>query len=271
MKTVKSCGFTVKSLDEENYTVEAIVSTASVDRDGEVILPSAFEARLAEYKRNPILCWGHPLSAMCESPGPENIIGRADAIEVREEGLWCKFRYAVEENDKAALCWRMMKNGFLNAFSIGAIGMGYVDSRSEPEERASLPLDLRERLANGEVRRVWRDMELVEISHVFVGSNRDALISAALEGDLAAAKILKSSEMVPEWLHRGAVLLRSLKADNQALKATLDQILKRLDDPLEVVALDAPVTEDEPHQEEVLAAVAAAAPALLAACRYLAE
>lgn len=278
MKNFHSFGFTAKTWDDENYTVEAIVSTASPDRDGEVILPSAFAARLDEYKRNPILAWGHPLSAMCDSPGPDKIIGRADAIEIREEGLWCKFRYAVGENETAALCWRMMRGGFLNAFSIGAMGVDYVDSNSPPEKRATLPLDMREALASGEIRRVWTEMELVEVSHVFVGSNRDALVSAALAGDDQAVELLAKSSNQGDIMHRAAVLVRSIKADQLKMLDRLDAIQKRLDEPVAII-LDAGDATEEVLRETaeidnsalVAPFLVQAGPAILAACRYLTE
>lgn len=272
MKTLKSCSFTIKSLDEKNYTVEAIVSTASPDRDGEVILPSSFEKRLDIYRTNPILAWGHPLNAMCDSPGPEKIIGRADEIEVREAGLWCKFRYAVEENETAALCWRMMKNGFLNAFSIGAMLIDYVDSNSSPEKRATLPLEMREKLASGEISRVHTEMELVEVSHVFVGSNRDALISAALDGDEAATKILKSAESGNDLFHRAAILVRSMKMDLHKVLSELADVKKRLDEPVQIEVLDpAPTTKDpDPDPaEQVVPLVSAAGPAILEIAQQL--
>lgn len=279
MKTFQSFGFTIKNLDEKNHTVEAIVSTASADRHGEVILPSAFTKHLDIYRSNPILAWSHPLNAMCETPGPDKLIGRADQIEVRDEGLWCKFRYAVEENETAALCWRLMKGGYLRAYSIGGLTMDYVDSNSTPEKRASLPLDLREKLANGEINKVWTELELVEVSHCFVGANRDALVSAALEGDEQAVQMLAKTGESGDIMHRAAILVRSIKMDNQTIKADnqkilaqLAEVLKRLEEPVEIVLPEpepAPVakTAEAEEADQVLALVAAAGPAILAACQ----
>lgn len=283
MKTFKSFGFTVKSLDEKNYTVEAIVSTASADRHGEVILPSAFTKHLDLYRTNPILAWSHPLNAMCETPGPEKLIGRAVDIAVKEEGLWCKFKYAVEENETAALCWRMMKGGFLRAFSIGGLPVDSVDSNSPPEKRATLPMELREKLLSGEVSKVYTEIELVEVSHCFVGANRDALVSAALEGDETAVAMLAKSGEGGDIFHRAAILVRSMKMDNQTLKADSQKILaelaeirKQLAEPVELLLPDdtiekaTPEKTEEPDMDQVLALIGAVAPAILSACQDIA-
>lgn len=276
MKTLKSCGFVIKTIDEKNYTVEALVSTASADRHGEIILPSAFTKHLDQYRRNPIMAWGHPLNAMCDTPGPEKIIGRADKIEVRDEGLWCQFRYAVEENETAALCWRMMKGGFLSAFSIGAMCMDSVDKNSPSEKRSALPLELQQKLVSGEVRKIYTEVELVEVSHVFVGANRDALVSAAMEGDEEAVQMLAKTGEGGDIMHRAAILVRSIKMDNQTIKADnqkilaqLAEVIKRLEEPVEIVLPEPELVAktEEPDADQVLALVAAAGPAILAACQ----
>lgn len=246
MKAFKSCSFTVRGIDPAKHTVTAIVSTGSIDRDREKILPSAFQARLGEYKRNPVLCWGHPLSAMCEAPGPDKIIGRATSVEVTDEGLLCTFQYAVKENPTAALCYRLVQGGYLSAYSIGALAHGAIDRNSPEEIKAQLSPDDRTDLEEGRVKKVYTDMELVEVSHVFVGSNRDALVSAALDGDEEALAMLAKSGDVNsnDLLHRGALLLRKMTSDVSRVLSEMAELRKML-----VQRAEEPENPEEPPDE----------------------
>ncbi len=47
----------VKAIDEDARTVKAIISTDSLDRDGEVVITKGLD--LAEFKNNPIVLLGH--------------------------------------------------------------------------------------------------------------------------------------------------------------------------------------------------------------------
>ena len=48
-----------ESLNSKNRTLDAIISTGQVDRDGEIIEPSAFKARIDTFMENPIVLWMH--------------------------------------------------------------------------------------------------------------------------------------------------------------------------------------------------------------------
>lgn len=171
----------VKAVDREKKQVTAIVSAGSIDRDDEVILPSAFERRLPEYRKNPVLLWGHPLSSW-ETPGPERCIGKALDVQITSEGLQATFQYAVDENPTAKMVFDLVAGGYIRAYSVGCIIHGVIRRDADEQVLALLPDHVRQGLASGDVWRVYSDVELIEISQVFVGSNRDALIQAAADG-----------------------------------------------------------------------------------------
>jgi len=181
---------TIKGINVDDYTVDVEVSDGSIDRDEEIILPSAYVARLGSYLANPILCWSHPLCS--EEPEPEDCIGKALSVSVTGNALACKFQYAVEENEKAALIWRLVSGGYLKAFSIGALVYDYVSFWDAPEDIAALGGAAGEALRTGQVWRVITDCELVEISQVLVGSNRNALIRAFKSEKMGPMNSLKS-------------------------------------------------------------------------------
>lgn len=186
-KTLKrSFGATIDikaARSSNDYTIPAMVSTASVDSYGEIILPSAFVRDLGRYQSNPVLCWGHPLSAMCETPQPKALLGRADTIDVRVErnesdlgGLDCLFRYAVKENPDALMCYNLVKGGYLKAYSIGAYCLEWVTLEDKDSDTFNaLPEFARLALLLGKANCIHTRMQLIEISQVLVGACPEAL------------------------------------------------------------------------------------------------
>lgn len=181
-KTVNSvigtrCNFRaeVRAINEADYTVDVAVSDQSIDRSGTIILLSSWE--LDRYRQNPVLLWGHPLCA--EEQEPEDLIGRALSVEVRGGALWCRFQYAVKENEQAAMIWRLIVGGFLKAFSIGAIVHDCVCWWDGEEEMAGLPPTVVAAMEAGECWCAITRAELIEVSQVFVGDNANALLRSA--------------------------------------------------------------------------------------------
>lgn len=198
-KITRTCEAAIKSINPEDYTIEVCVSDASIDRHEEIISLKAWTKRLKHYLENPIFCWGHPLSKWDGAP-PEDCIGKALWVEVREDGLWCKFEYAATKNPRAKLIWDLVAGGYLKAFSIGAIVWACVYFWDPEEEWGDLTAAEREALKSGAVYCVVTDAELIEVSQVFVGSNRTALARAFKDGVMTrdAAKSLIGGQAVKQ-------------------------------------------------------------------------
>lgn len=93
-------------------TKQAIASTQVVDRMGEVIDQSGWD--LKNFKKNPILLWGHDHS--------EPAIGTAKGIKVVGEGKKAQLMFTPEFHDitpKAAAVKALYDAGILNSFSVG--------------------------------------------------------------------------------------------------------------------------------------------------------
>ncbi len=191
-KIVRTFDCTVKGVDEKNYTVTVLVSDGSIDRSGEAILPSAWVKRIGDYLANPLFCWGHPLTS--EDPQPEDVIGCAEEVTVTEQGLICRFRYAVEDNPKAAFIFRMVKAGYLKAFSIGALVWDFVCMWDGEEMISKLPVGHQEAIKSGECWSVVTDAELLEVSQVIAGCNRSALIKAASASGFDARQLFENRQ-----------------------------------------------------------------------------
>lgn len=138
--------------DLQEGRVAATISTGSVDRDGEVILPSAWEKRLDAYLANPVVLWAH---SHWDPP-----VGKMVDYNITDEAFTAITQFAIEEYDFANLVYTLYKNGYLNAFSVGFIPHGFSDEKIDE--------------AQGGI--TYTDVELVEYSAVPVPSNRDAVV-----------------------------------------------------------------------------------------------
>lgn len=169
----KSMLATVKkdSIDKENSSLVAFASTADIDRDGDIILPKAFEKTLLEYRKNPVVLWAHDHS----SPP----IGKSLAEKIEEAGLLFNPQFAVKEDpDHSGKIFKLYNGGYLNAFSVG-----FIPENSEEQE------------IDGKSVNVFTEVELLEVSAVPVPSNRGALALRQITG-LEELKQLTETEII---------------------------------------------------------------------------
>ena len=146
----------VKEVNTEERTLVAVASTENVDRDREIIEVSGW--KLENFLKNPVLIWGHNYHI------PP--IGRV--LWVKQEGDALKFKAQFHNKTQlASEVWELYKSGYLKAFSVGFIPRSWEDKEG-----------------NENVRRVFKEVELLEISAVPVPANPDALVQAINEGQI---------------------------------------------------------------------------------------
>lgn len=172
----------IKGIDEKNFTLEAVVSTKKVDRDGDIVLPEAFAEKLKFYKDHPVLLSSHDYSDLRKQ------IGEAEKIVITDTGLEAKFKYYVNMgNPEADWAWILAKQG-IASFSIGFIG--HESEYIEDKEKNII------------IGRKFTSVELLEISQVVVPSNRQALqMSASL-----AQEELELCQMVSKGFTDGKIV-----------------------------------------------------------------
>jgi HK97 family phage prohead protease len=156
MSPVKTKAFfaKIKTVNEDDWSFNAIASTNELDRDEEIILPSAFLKRLDSF--NGVLLSGHQHRL---STGSSPVIGSVskDKIQITEnvfdfEGRFAKTPLGTEYKT-------LYKDGHMTDFSIGFI-----------------PISGHQETKDGKKYYVHTEVELLEISAVPVGSNRGAKI-----------------------------------------------------------------------------------------------
>jgi hypothetical protein len=197
-KTLKFFRPIMKGIDEESFSITALVSDQSIDRDSEVVLAKAWKKGVSEYKKHPVLVAGHAYGDLRKH------IGEATKVHVSDEGLETKFKYyAGEGNPEADWAWKLAQKGKA-MFSVGFIAQvasmpGSDDWDDTLEELKKIGVKKPE-----EVRRVFTEVELLEISQVLVGSNRNALQTMAAKsvdspvGVLAKEILDEMGEDIPE-------------------------------------------------------------------------
>lgn len=168
------------SVDLENSIVEAVVSDETLDRYQEVIEIQAWKKGLSSYKKHPILLSSHHYRSLMSQ------IGYAEDIYVDEmsKALVARFKYFTNQGNKEADWGFFLASNGLAAYSVGFLPRpgGVVENSSSDEEvkEGKKPI------------RIYKDVELLEVSQVVVPANPSALQrSIASETDEA----LKEFEM----------------------------------------------------------------------------
>jgi HK97 family phage prohead protease len=147
-----------KRINTEAKTIDVIASTPDLDRDGEVILPSAFARSIASFKANPVILAGHQHRL---STGESPVIGAAipETIKINDRELSFTMRFAPTKNGNEH--WTLYSEKFQNSFSVGFI-----------------PNKWEDRTIEGKSVRHYTDVELLEVSAVPVPSNASAVSRA---------------------------------------------------------------------------------------------
>lgn len=188
-------------------TFVATITTDSVDRDGEVVIPAGMNSK--EYERNPVLLYEHdalkPIGKMLTMKRGDRSIEAEFALAPRPEGHagdWLPDTVAA-----------LMDFGALNTMSIGFMG-----TEARPASKADT-----ERFGNG-VRRVYGKWKLLEVSVVSLPANQDAIITAVRKGLVSASAVKRFGVTVPDepapvavarkW--RVAVSIPAVAADDRA-------------------------------------------------------
>ncbi|MBF0473504.1 MAG: HK97 family phage prohead protease [Nitrospirae bacterium] len=145
----------IRSVDIDNYTVDAVISSSAVDRYNEVINIDAWKDGLSEYMKHPVLLTSHDYSELT------NQIGIALSISIVGNDLIAKFKYFVGEgNPEADWAFNLASKGQA-AYSVGF--------ESLASETPSEPID------GADVERIYTKVNLLEVSQVLIPANPEAL------------------------------------------------------------------------------------------------
>jgi len=155
-----------KQKTEEDNSAIAWISTDTIDRDKEVLLPKGVD--FENYNKNPVVLWAHDYSG---TP-----VGKTQWVKQGRKYIKAKWEWA--DTDKAQEIKQLWDGGFLNAVSVGFI----VSKSHEPT-----PDDIKKTPEWAEVSLVIDEWELLEFSIVPVPANPAALVAAVKELNISEA------------------------------------------------------------------------------------
>lgn len=143
------------AINEEARTIRFVVSSNKLDRDNEIVEPSALAAAIKEFAKNPVClaCHQHKLS-----DGMPPVVGSWDTDSFREYSNRCEMDLRFATTKLGETYWQLYKDKHMRAVSIGFRILEY-----------------REEMKDGVRHFIFTKIELYEISCVPVGSNRQAL------------------------------------------------------------------------------------------------
>ena len=156
---IRTLTVTTQAVGEER---EFIASNATLDRYHEVVSLSGW--KLDAYRANPVVLDSHTYDTI------GRIVGRSTLIEVRDQALVNRVRFALE-NPLGKLAHDLSAGGFLNAESVGFIPLEWEGGQSPTAPR------------------IYTRQELLEISLVAVPANPEALSLALRSGAISRSKL----------------------------------------------------------------------------------
>ena len=167
-------------LTRKDNEIIGIGSTEAADRDGEIIKQEGWD--MENFNQNPVLLAHHNYH---EFP-----IGKITEIIVEEGKLMFKAIFS-EATQEAREAYQLVKEGILNAFSVGFIPKEY-----DPKDRS-----------------IITKAELLEISMVTVPANPQAIVLAkSFDGNKLAEKL------IAEWM-KDELLAKEVKNIETAMEA----------------------------------------------------
>lgn len=204
-----------KVISKDARTIDFVISTASIDRDTDIIDPKGWV--LDNYLKNPIVLWAHDSSLPPIGKSLRTVVEGGKLIST------CKFA-PKEISEFADMIFQMYLEGYMNAVSVGFRALEYTYS-----EEDSRPWGMN-----------FIRQELMEYSCVPVPSNPDALVDAKNAG--IDTGLLKT--WAKHVLEENDLLLPRSVIDE--LKGHL--MKTKIKQPLVEEQLTQPVVEDAPEE-----------------------
>lgn len=168
-----------KVLSEAEGTVEFVASDESLDAHREIVRVGGW--RFTHFKKNAPFVDSHDYSSITK------LLGQVVDFRVERGQLVETVRYSREPGTLAEWAFKMVRDGFLRAVSVGFVPTRMA-TRWDPESKdflaqiAELRLDA---ATAGQLRAVYMEQEQIELSQCVIGANPNALAKAYKAGTLS--------------------------------------------------------------------------------------
>lgn len=203
-------------VEADKREVLAIISTDSIDRDGEIVLPKGLKKK--NYAGNSVVFYNHDY---------QNSLPIGKSLWVKEaDGKLLAKTYISDKTQFARDVFALMQDGVLNAFSIGFISR----SSSAPTEK-----EVKARPEWKGAKTIHREWELLEYSVVGIPSNPEALALAVSKGVspdtikfLSTENSLEEKEEVEAQVENKLDVAPAI-SDSDVQRAFYETLLRKLD------------------------------------------
>jgi HK97 family phage prohead protease len=112
-RVVKSFNVGYKEFNDAERTITAYCTTIDRDRFGDTVQPGGMKNQ--NYRRNPVVLWAHNYT----------IPPIAKSLWEKPDGKGVRMKMQFDVRDEAMEVYRLYKEGYLNAFSIGFLPIEY--------------------------------------------------------------------------------------------------------------------------------------------------
>lgn len=213
-----------KAINEEDHSINFVISTDKVDRDNEIVEVAAVAAAIKDFAKNPVALTYHR-HQLDDGTSPVIGVWDTDSFRAFKHHSEMRLRFAVG-TDKGAEYWYLYSNRFQKAVSIG---FWVLDGAEEKKD-------------NIRYYRITK-IELFEISCVPVGANRQALSKTKeIFGDLPELQLQE--------------LILSLDEFKTQLTKTIQDQQISLEDKLTEIS-DLLIPDSDAHARQLLFGAAA--------------
>lgn len=185
----------VRVIDEAKRTIDFIISTERVDRYGDVVTLSGWD--LKEYKRNPVVLFGH------QNRAPP--IGKAIKVTRDGDALRAIAQFMTDDmNPFADSIFKMYQQKFLKATSVGFMPINYEPITDDKGNFQGYK---------------FTKQELLEFSCVPIPANPDALVDAKAKGIDVRGVAGWMGDTLDNWSELGGVMKNVYGVDKEELEA----------------------------------------------------
>lgn len=230
---IKSFAYKAESIDPEKRTLRTLVNTNDVDRDGEIVEPMGFKEDIGNFKKNPVLLWGH-------NPF-EPAIGKATEIDISKEAMEMEFQFMpLGEMVRSDEVFAAFKAGVLTSFSVGFRALEVKPPEFDDAGQQTAP------------RRITRS-ELLEVSAVTIPANTNAVVKRLGSPEEVVGRLDSMTDA--ELLNYAARLVaetRTLRNAGVRIPAELNKALTAL----QIASMGVKTPDEPPGDCEVATALA---------------
>lgn len=181
---------TPRVINEQDGTVEFVASDATLDSYREIVDPRGW--RFTHFAKNAPFVDSHDYSSITK------LLGQVTAWRLEKGQLIETVRYSREPGTLAEWAFKMVRDGFLKAVSVGFVPVRMASKfDSSPgslnQAIAELGLDAQ---TGAQVRAIYLEQEQIELSQCVIGANPNALARAYKAGCLSEQDLDQLSAVI---------------------------------------------------------------------------